>query len=79
MDYDIDYNVTFGMSFLEKQKFLNQLLLEENFIINDDKRAQDIIKHIHNYWDPYINSKYINNILYFEKYEQSRRNEKCKT
>lgn len=63
MDYDIDYNVTSGMSFLDKQNFLNRIALQEDFIVNDNKRFESTQKHIQGYYDPYLKDKYINKIL----------------
>jgi hypothetical protein len=73
MDYDIDYNVTSGMSYLDKQRFLNEIILQEDFILNDSKRYEDTIKFPEGYWDPYMSSKSIKNILSFKTEDAIRR------
>jgi hypothetical protein len=73
MDYDIDYSVTSGMSFLDKQRFLNEIALQEDFLLTDYKRHQDTIKFPEGYWDPYMSSKSIKNILSFKTQDAVRR------
>ena len=73
MDYDIDYNVTSAMSYLDKQKFLNQLYLQEDFIINDNKKFEDVHKYFQGYYDPYLKDKYINKILSTKTIDAIRR------
>ena len=61
------------MSYLAKQKFLNQLILEEDFIVNDNRRSEDVFKHFQGYFDPYLKHKYINKILYTKTIDAIRK------
>ena len=63
MDYDIDYNVTGNMSFLDKQKFLNDIQLQENFIVKDNNAELKIFTYKDMYWD--IHSKLPYQMIYF--------------
>ena len=58
MDYDIDFNVTYGMSFLDKQSFLNSIKIQEDFILNEVKTKQEQYNYKNLYWDIYNNMPY---------------------
>jgi|13_taG_2_1085334.scaffolds.fasta_scaffold00788_19 hypothetical protein len=58
MDYDIDYNVTANMSFLDKQKFINDISLQEDFILNEVRTKQEQYNYKNLYWDIFFKMPY---------------------